>query len=133
MVVAYNRSIVVSADVFAAIWRARIDEEDENSILRRVLQSKKPTEKTQYSFGGVEFEDGFKIFKKFRGHYYDAEMKDFQWHLSEKDSVRVSLHESMYKLTMAVTKGVPANTWTFWSYADQSGTNHRIEKLRRLK
>ncbi|MDJ0825084.1 MAG: hypothetical protein QNJ16_06220 [Rhodobacter sp.] len=135
-----NRTIPVSTDVFAAIWRERKDGEDsEDSILRRVLgcsKSKTESETRQASQGSggyhdrrnnVHFPQGFEIFRTYKRKDYRAVAQDGHWvRLDTGD-----LFQTLNQLNTSIAAGTE-NVWNGnWKYKDENGTIHSIDTLRR--
>jgi hypothetical protein len=134
------RTISISTDVFAAIWRSRTDNEtNEDEILRRVLGiPKAPTSPTdvakrdiQITVGfhdpryGVELEPGFRIFRTYKGTEHGARAIQGFWVLDKDGKGYPTLNE----LSAAI--GIPhENAWTAWFYRDKAGQRRPVSHLR---
>ncbi|MFL9826979.1 hypothetical protein [Rhodoplanes sp. SY1] len=127
------RTIQVSTDVFAAIWKARREgEQSENDILVRVFglssQDEAPT-KAAAGFRepryNVDFPEGFEIFRSYSGHEYRARATRGSWKLLKNGENYPSLNE----LSRAIgTK--TENAWKNWFYNDAKGNRAPISNLR---
>lgn len=130
------RSISISTPVFAAIWAARKNgEDDEDAILRRLLEiapdklvDTPPTAAasgvhiSQYD---LHLPEGFSIFRVYKGQEYRAEVSGGRWLLRNNGHHYPSLH----KLSWAVVNG-RENAWQNWRYRDEKGRDHFIDHLR---
>ena len=132
------RTISISTDVFAAIWRKRQgNEANEDEILRRMLDV--PTTATppeskrdiQVYIGfhdpryGVELESGFPIFRTYKGTRYSARATQGFWVLDKDGKGYPTLNE----LSAAI--GIPhENAWAGWFYQDKNGQRRPISHLR---
>ena len=128
------RSIGVSTAVFAAIWSERQKgEETEDAILRRILKVD-PSKAEAYQTAvlgfrdersGVDFPEGFEIFRTYKGKEYRAQATRGRWLLTNNHTTYSSLH----KLSSAVVSG-NENSWQNWKYQRHDGTEGLIDRLR---
>lgn len=128
------KMITVSTEVYAAIWgRYREGLETEDAILRDILQLKKSTTKDfqQQTRGfvdernGVNFPEGFVIFRTYKGKEVRARASSGRWILESTKAAYSSLH----KLSSAVVSG-NENSWQNWKYKLPNGDEAFIDKLR---
>src|SRR5215813_11112660 len=114
------RTIQVSHDVFAAIWKLQqAGETSEDMILARHLNV--PTAKTLSTEGptgfrdvryGMEVPEGFEIFRTFRGTDYRAKATGGKWLLMSTGDTHASLNE----LSRAIGAN-SENAWVNWFYS----------------
>ncbi len=131
-----TRSIPISTDVYAAIWRAQQPgEETEEDILRRVLgvpskQTPPPTSPSRIGFSDPRFNialpEGFEIFRTYKGTEYRAKAVDGKWLLMSTGD----MHPSLNQLSRAVSGNVE-NAWNNWYYLDKNGKRQLVDKLRK--
>ena len=129
------KTIGVSTAVFAKIWALRLPgEETEDAILRRVLKADlanvEPPMKSQEQGitderYGVEFPEGFEIFRTYKGKEYRARATHGRWLLLHNRATFRSLH----KLSSAVVAG-NENSWLNWKYRRHDGSEELIDRLR---
>jgi hypothetical protein len=138
------RQIVVSTDVFAALWALRqLDEDSENAILERMLGLPKgPPIDVQFlnrarnagadGQGGiynhmfdVHFPAGFEIFRNYKGQEYRAVVRDGRWVMSGRN------FPSLFSLSMAIIDS-RENPWMHWKYRNAKGKVDFISVLRRI-
>lgn len=127
------KTIGVSTAVFAAIWaRREPGEETEDAILRRILAVDPVSEPARFGAqgfvderNGVEFPEGFQIFRTYKGKEYRAEATRGRWFLHNNHAAYSSLH----KLSSAVVSG-NENSWQNWKYLTHDGTEAFIDRLR---
>jgi hypothetical protein len=143
------RNIIVSMDVFAALWAARLlGEDSENAVLERLLGLPRgPTlpvfvlgrpgpangaARHSDSQGGiynrmfdVRFPPGFEIFRTYKGKSYSATVKDGRWVMNGVG------YPSLFALSMTVADS-QENPWVHWKYRDTSGRVNLISALRKL-
>ncbi len=132
------RSISISTDVFAAIWANRgPGEETEEAILRRVLGLRNDAELIQSGLQiladqansddryGVQWEEGFEIFRDYKGRHYRAKRSGGKWLLLTDNTLYTSLH----KLSTAVVHG-NENAWKNWKFQASDGHEAFIHSLR---
>jgi hypothetical protein len=127
------RTIQVSTDVFAAIWKAQQEgETSENTILGRLLKvtpSEPKTGKGGVGFRdsryGVEFPEGFEIFRTYLGKDYRARATAGCWMLLESGDLYPSLNE----LSRAIGAKTE-NAWVNWFYVDPNGDRVPVSTLR---
>src|SRR5579872_31695 len=143
------RTIVISTDVFAALWAKRQpDEDSENAILERLLGLPKgPRIDTQaLAFndrfrarnagadgqGGiynhmfdVHFPAGFEIFRNYKGREYRAVVRDGRWVMGGRN------FPSLFALSMAIIDS-RENPWMHWKYRNAKGRADFISALRRI-
>ncbi len=139
------RTIIVSTDVFAALWAQRqAGEDSENAILERILGLPVgPPIAQQIVAGGgragrngdglggiynrmfdVHFPAGFEIFRTYKGREYSAVVRDGRW-LMEGQSF-----PSLFALSMAIIDS-RENPWMHWKYRDANGRVDLISALRK--
>jgi hypothetical protein len=125
------RTIQVSDPTYAAIWAAwREGDDGEEGVIRRLLSLKTEAPKSDGrkighvdKRSGVEFAEGFRIFRVREGKDRSAVAKDGGWML---DNNRWA--PSLNQLSAYV--GAPTeNAWTGWFYMDGT-TKKRIDSLR---
>ena len=133
------RTIQVSTDVYAAIWRDRKQGEDsEDAILARRFEiarpaSKEPAERDlTVTLGfhdprfGVALEPGFEVSRTFKGQQYTARAIQGFWILSSTGLGYPSLNE----LSRAIGAGTE-NAWQAWYYVDRkTGRRRPMSDLR---
>lgn len=144
-----TRTIIVSTDVFAALWaNRRLGEDSENAILERLLGLPKgPPLAIQASAfneqprgGGKErngqdgiynqlfdvwFPAGFEVFRTYKGRHYSAVVRGGQWIM---DGQRFP---SLFALSMAIIDS-RENPWMHWKYRDATGRPDFISSLRKI-
>jgi hypothetical protein len=129
------RPIQVSTDVFQAIWAARKPGQDtEDAILRgvfKVPESFKRTERdlsTSIGFHdpryGVRLDQGFEIFRNYKGKNYRAQAIQGFWHWSGVG------YPSLNELNKAIGIAGPENAWKAWRYRDDKGRVRPLSDLR---
>jgi hypothetical protein len=127
------RMIQISTDVFQAIWAARqAGEETEDEILRRLLvvrSGAQPTpQRTSPGFvdkmSGVEFREGFLIFRNYLGTEYQARAQGGKWVLEGTGESANSLNR-----LSALVGPKQENAWENWKYTD-GGEVRKISALR---
>jgi hypothetical protein len=134
------RTINVSTNVFAAIWRARREgEETEDAILRRIFELPPPATKVLDESGGrmggfydersgVHFPEGMRIYRTYKGHKREAIAHLDRWFVHDTGQSFPSLH----KLSQSVNDGKHENAWNNWKYRDeQTGEEYLIDNLRK--
>jgi hypothetical protein len=128
------RQIQISTEVFAAIWKARREgEANENAILGRLLKvtpTKSPkVRKDAVGFRdaryGVEFAEGFKIFRTYLGKEHSATAVAGSWMLQDTGDMYPSLNE----LSRAIGAKTE-NAWVNWFYVDENGDRAPVSVLR---
>jgi hypothetical protein len=127
------RSIQVSTEVFAAIWKAQQDgEATENAILARLLKvTPKASKSVKEGVGfrdaryGVEFAGGFEIFRTYLGKEHRAKAVAGCWMLQETGDMYPSLNE----LSRAIGAKTE-NAWVNWFYVDENGDRAPVSVLR---
>lgn len=128
------RTIQVSEGTYAAIWAKWKEGDDgEEGVIRRVFgletapAAKSINGKTsgfRDERYGVEFPEGFTIFRTFKGQKRAATVTGRNWML---DNGR--LVTSLNKLSAYV--GAPTeNAWMGWNYQDEKGETRPISDLR---
>ena len=136
------RTITVSTEVFAAIWAQRQDgEENEDAILIRlfncrggaVVASSAPTESAPTGIGvrdsrnGVEFPEGFEIFRTYKKREFSAIAQGGVW--VRKDDGRQ--FPPLNQLNASIAVGAE-NVWNGnWKYRSADGMIRSIGDLRR--
>jgi len=130
------RTIQVSADLYAAIWkRQEAGESSEEEILRRVLDvpNRKPPADPKPARGamgfydrrnGVTFPMGFEIFRTYLGQEYRARAIGGLWCRKDDGEVYPSLNQ------LSESLGASENAWDMWFYADETGERKPISTLR---
>lgn len=138
------RTIQVSTDAFAAIWAdRRAGENSEDAIIRRkfnveampieVQQEAPPSIDRRPSPSGpgyydhrfgVEFSEGFEIFRHYKGTDYSAKATSGAWLLMNTGD----LYPSLNRLSKAI--GAQEDAWHGWRYRDEDGKVHAIRELR---
>src|SRR5216684_3479652 len=97
------RTIQVSTDVFAALWAARRgDEQSEDEILRGLLKVKPaekptaPSAKPKIGYAdprnGLQFPEGFEVFRNYLGTEYRARASQGAWVRVDNDEAYPSLN-----------------------------------------
>ena len=135
-----SRAITISTDVFAAIWAKRQTNEDsEDAILRRMLGCPKingddPAIGSHSSEGGgvqdmrndVHFQEGFEIFRNYRGREYRAEAQNGAWVRKDTGARFPTLNQ----LNSSIAKG-SENVWNGnWKYRAHDKSIRSINELR---
>lgn len=127
------RTIQVSTDVFAAIWRDRQEGENtEDEILRRKFGIAKKTVTNESGNGGgiydsrynARFPEGFEIFRVYKGKEYRAKAEGGVWHLLNTHARYASLKD----LSNATVGH--ENAWTGWFYVDASRKRRPVSDMR---
>lgn len=144
------RTIILSTDVFAALWAKRQPGEDnENAILERLLGLPKgpPLALQAIAFSGqvrgrmgrngdglggiynrmfdVRFPAGFEIFRTYKGREYLAVVRDGSWVMDGQS------FPSLFALSMAIIDS-RENPWMHWKYRDANGRTDFISALRKI-
>lgn len=137
-----SRSIEISTDVFAAIWAARKDgEENENQILERLFNCR-TTDSFQIlavednecitvdgyydNRNDVHFREGFNVFRNYKGTLYTAVATKGQWQRLDTGQMFTSLN----KLNESIVAGTE-NIWNGnWQYLDEDNIRSSIDRLR---
>jgi hypothetical protein len=137
------RNIVISIDVFAALWAKReAGEDSENAILERLLGLPKgpPLQVRMVAVAGaaqngsgdggiynrmfdVHFPPGFEIFRNYKGNDYSAVVRDGRWIMGAQS------YPSLFALSMAIVDS-RENPWMHWKYRDPNGRVATISALR---
>jgi hypothetical protein len=135
------RTIQVSADLYAAIWKQQQPgEASEEVILRRILKVQgieeplaAPSEPPSLLHAAglydrrndVWFPAGFEVFRTYRGQEYRAQVIGNLWYRVDTRGVYPSLN----KLSDSI--GASENAWDGWLYHDETtGDVKPISKLR---
>lgn len=141
-----SRPILISMDVFAALWaRRKPGEDSENAILERMLGLPKgPPLPPQMGLMraqrqaagrgdgeggivnarfGVHFPAGFEIFRTYKGKTHKAMVQDGSWVMN---GMRFP---SLYALSTEVVDA-NENPWVHWKYRDADGQERLISNLR---
>jgi hypothetical protein len=143
------RTVVISTDVFAALWgRRQPNEDSENAILERLLglPAGPPIDAQSLNFndrararnagadgqGGiynhmfdVHFPAGFEIFRNYKGREYRAVVRDNRWVMDGRN------FPSLFSLSMAIIDS-RENPWMHWKYRNAKGHADFISNLRRI-
>jgi hypothetical protein len=130
-----SKTITISTDVFARIWALRSPGEDsEDAILRRVLECSatpnpatgiRPKSGLKDRRYGVEFPEGFGIFRTYLGERYDARVVSDHWQLLNDGRRFNSLNE----LSRAIGARTE-NAWMNWFILDTGGQRKPVGSLR---
>jgi hypothetical protein len=117
------RTIQVSENTYAAIWANwREGDEGEEGVIRRSLGLKKSPEMPAKRSGrpyidgryGVEFPEGFEIFRVFKGKERRAVVQNGHW-MADNNRLATSLNQ------LSAHIGAPTeNAWMGWYYLDGS-------------
>jgi hypothetical protein len=130
------RTIEVSTDVFAALWARRGDEQNEDEILRTLLNMKMPeppseAEKPRVKIGfadqrnGLQFPEGFEIFRNYLGTEYRARAMTGAWERLDNGKRYPSLN------TLNQSIGAKfQNAWRSW-YCMDGGKKKLLHDMRR--
>jgi hypothetical protein len=129
-----THTVQVSTDVYAAIWKERLDDENSvDEILRRKfgIASKASNGHGKGKASGFEdmrfgfrVEEGFEIFRVYLSTEYRARAEGGFWKLLNTSARYASLKE----LSDAVVGH--ENAWTGWFYLDASGKRRPVGDLR---
>jgi hypothetical protein len=130
------RSITISTDVFARIWSLRQPGEDtEDAILGRILGcgAADITKPISSLLGaglfdprsGVQFPEGFEVFRMYLGVEYRARIVGGKWVLGSDGRALQSLN-GLSRAIGARTE----NAWLNWLYLDDRGMRQPVSKLR---
>lgn len=143
------RTIVISTDVFAALWAKRHPNEDtENAILERLLGLPKgpPIEMQAPAFGermrsrnagadgeggiynhwfDVHFPAGFEVFRTYKGREYRAVVRDGRWVMNGRN------FPSLFAMSMSIIDS-RENPWMHWKYRNAKGQADFISALRQI-
>ena len=142
------REILVSVDVYAKIWSLRAaGEENEDAILSRVLAAPSysnisvgivssnslssagnKTNGILDSRFGVEFQEGFEVFRHYLGREFRAKIKNGKWQLEGDFPPSNSLNE-LSKAVGARTE----NAWLNWKFKDALGRIRAVSDLRNTR
>ncbi|WP_336985628.1 hypothetical protein [Altererythrobacter aquiaggeris] len=131
--------IEISTDVYAAIWSARLpSENNENEVLQRILKVEKPKSSSNGSVkvssglgfydsrNDVSFEEGFRIFRDYKGKRFDAVATGGQWVRADNGKPYASLNQ----LNASIAAGAE-NVWNGnWKYQTSGGRVWSIDNLR---
>lgn len=136
-----SRPVLVSTEVFAAIWaNRRAGEETEEEILRRLLDlppigspSKPATDLDSAASGGVNdarngvhFVEGFEIFRTYKRREYAAQARGGVWVRSDNGQRYPTLNQ----LNSSIAAGAE-NVWNGnWKYRAADGSVRSIADLR---
>lgn len=133
------RSITVSADVFAAIWKVRRQgEETEDAILRRIFklpraplfEAAMPGSRIGGFYderSGTHFPENMRIHRMHKGHRVEAIAHLDRWFIPATGK---SFH-SLNALSKHVNQTSNENAWVSWKYKDESGKEHLIDEWRK--
>lgn len=131
-----GKSIDVSTEIFARIWALRLPgEETEDDILRRLLPARGESqlaEKSQARFGfhddrhGVSFEEGFEVFRTYRGKTFRARATGGVWKLEGRAAGLRSLNQ-LSRTIGAKTE----NAWQNWTYLNSQGLKRPLSDFRK--
>jgi hypothetical protein len=141
---ASTRTIQVSTDAFAAIWAdRRVGENSEDAIIRRKFNVEAAPTEVQHEAPsstdrrtspsgigyydrrfGVQFAEGFEIFRHYKGTDYSAKPTSGYWLLMNTGD----LYPTLNRLSKAI--GAQEDAWHGWRYRDGDGKVHPIRELR---
>jgi hypothetical protein len=127
------RKIDISTDIYARIWTLREEgENSEDEILRRILlPSVKKADATNPHDGffdrrnNVHFEEGFEIYRTYKGRYFSATASSGSWKLVDGRSF-----SSLNELSNAIIDG-NENAWLNWNYKNRTGHQKKLTELRK--
>jgi hypothetical protein len=130
-------------DTFAAIWAdRRAGENSEDAILRRKFNIEAAPMDVQHASSsddrrpspirigyydrrfGVQFAEGFEIFRQYKGTAFSAKATSGAWLLMNTGD----LYPSLNSLSKAI--GAHEDAWGGWRYRDKDGEVHPIGTLR---
>ena len=124
--------MVVSPDVFQAIWSARQAGQDtEDAILRGIFKLA-PARDIHVTVGfhdpryGVKLDPGFTISRDYKGKHYTATAVQGFWISSADQKGYPTLNE----LNKSIGVAGPENAWAAWHYHDDSGRRRPLSDLR---
>lgn len=136
------RTIMVSTDVFAAIWAKRREaEESEDAILKRLLGCPAEDGPSRNAEAGsrsgrngvydarnrVHFPEGLEVFRAYKEEHYLAFAENGKWRRADTGERFLSLN----RLNTSIVGGAE-NVWNgSWRYHDEFGLNRSIADLRR--
>jgi len=133
-----SKNILVTTDVFAAIWAARKQGEDsEDAILRRILECESSSDDLEQSgtnsIDGVyeyrtklNFKRGFKIFRNYKGKLYKAIAIDGAWQREDTQGRYTTLNQ----LNSSNVAG-NENVWhRNWKYREENETICSLKYMR---
>ena len=129
------RSIQVSTEVFAGIWKSQQSgEQSEDAILCRLLglatDEPAPAPERPTSIGfvdnrfGVVFPPGFEISRVYRGHEYRAQAVGGMWIRADDQTGYMSLNQ------LSDSIGANENAWDSWFFVNEAGERKPIATLR---
>jgi hypothetical protein len=132
------RTIQVSADVYAAIWkRQEPGETSEEEILRREfgVQSSqaapKPPPMPASSVIGVydrrnnvKFPAGFEVFRVYKGTEYRAHARAGMWYREDTGEAFQTLNQ------LSNSIGASEDAWQGWLHRDENGHVSKVHSLR---
>lgn len=129
------RNVAVETDTYAAIWAdRRPGEETEDAIIRRKFGLKSTSVDTSARSSkigfrdgrhNVDFNEGFEIFRTYKGKEYRAKATNGRWQLLSTGE----LYPTLNQLSRAVSGNVE-NAWTNWYYRDERGSRQLITNKR---
>jgi len=126
------RTILVSIDVYAAIWRdRRSGEQDEDAILARRFKVKRRERDVVTTTGfrdprfGVNIQSGFQIYRLYKGKEYRAQAIQGVWILGTTNEA----YSTLNRLNAAIGAG-KENAWKAWFYDDENGVRCPLSDLR---
>jgi hypothetical protein len=131
------RTIQVSADVYAAIWkRQEPGEGAEEEILRRVLgvtASPIPLHGAampEADIGvydrrnNVKFPSGFEVFRNYKGNEYRARARGGLWYRDDTGDAFPTLNQ------LSNSIGASEDAWQGWLHRDEDGHVSKVYSLR---
>lgn len=133
------RTIQISTDTFAAIWKAqRPGESSEDSILRRLLEVRgaptpAPPERDLIVVPegfhdpryGIALPLNFEIFRNYKGTEYRAQAVQGAWYLIKTGIAYYTLNELSGAIGI-----VHENAWANWFFLDEKGRKTPLTALR---
>jgi hypothetical protein len=137
------RTVTVSSDVFAAIWKSRKEgEESEDAILRRIFKLPRSLVPESYSAAsgrmggfydersGTHFPEGMRIHRTFKGQKVEAIAHLDRWWMP----VTGKSFRSLNALSKHVNTSSNENAWVNWKYMDpETGRGRLIDEWRKEK
>jgi len=137
------RTIQVSADVYAAIWkRQQPGEASEEAILRREFgigtlpvppRVTPPLHGGETEVGvydrrnGVKFRHGFEVFRVYKGKEYRARAQGGFWYRDDTGERFPTLNQ------LSNSIGASEDAWQGWLFRDETGHVSKVYGLRNLK
>lgn len=131
------RTIQVSADLYAAIWkRQEPGEASEEQILRRVLDVPASDGHPQAAAvaeaeigvydrrNNVKFPAGFEVFRVYKGKEYRARAHRGMWYREDTGETFATLNQ------LSNSIGASEDAWQGWMHRDENGHVSKVHSLR---